>query len=224
MSNAAPRTARLRSDRPWVGVTAILLVLIVMLSSMTFSYAAIGATAEWSGAFEGLQWIAPLFIDGAILTYTVSLTVNEWRRAKPRIIRRTRRTLRAFTGLSVVLNAAHAGAHWDWDFTRYEAWFGALIAISAPIAALLSAEEVVQLAFSHPDDEAPTAQVPAAEEVIAVETPTAPLPYALEQEPHRAEAAAPEPDGWADFDYLHEPAPPEYPAVVGGGTDTYRPM
>lgn len=187
------RTARLSPDRPWVGGAAIILVMLVMLSSMVFSYVGIAEAAAWTGVPIGIHAIAPIFIDGAIITYTVSLTIFEWRREGRRTIRHTRRVLWGFTALSVGLNFAHTASYWAWDFTIREAWFGSLISIAAPIAALLSAEEVVRLAFrrhaEHLEDvqsseaereTAPAAEVAPTEELQgdepAVATIDAPLP------------------------------------------------
>lgn len=147
MTDKPQRTALIRPDRPAVAVFAIILVMIVMTASMVFSYDAIADAATWSGPTEGINWIAPIFIDGAIIMYSISLTIFEWRREDIKTVRHTRRVLRGFTLLSVTLNFAHAASYWKWDFTVYEAWFGALIAVAAPIAALLSAEEIVRLAF-----------------------------------------------------------------------------
>lgn len=161
---AAKRTAQISPDRLTVGFFAILLVIIVMASSMVFSYVGIAEAAAWTGVPFGIHVIAPIFIDGAIITYTVSLTIFEWRREDRRMIRHTKRVLRGFTALSVVLNFAHTASYWRWDFTAYEAWFGTLISISAPVAALLSAEEVVRLAFRRRTVAASEAHSPVASE------------------------------------------------------------
>ncbi len=82
-----------------------------------------------------------LFIDGPILMYTTALAIYRARHDTATVVRRTRRRLWAFTFASVLLNAAHASAFWQWDYTRMEAWFGTLVAALAPLAALLSAED-----------------------------------------------------------------------------------
>ena len=143
------RTAQISPDRFGVGIFAIFLVAIIMLASMVFSYVSIAEAGQWTHVPYGMHWLAPIFIDGAILTYTVSLAIFESREEDASTIRRTRSILWGFTGLSVVVNFAHAASGWDWDFTVLEAWIGCIIAISAPIAALLSAEEVVRLTFKH---------------------------------------------------------------------------
>lgn len=182
------RTAQISPDRLTVGFFAISLVVIVMSSSMVFSYVGIAEAAAWTGVPFGIHVIAPIFIDGAIITYTVSLTIFEWRREDPKTIRHTKRVLRGFTALSVGLNFAHTASFWQWDFTAYEAWFGALISISAPIAALLSAEEVVRLAFRR-----------------------RPLPVTADQPAEAAPAKAPEPSPEPTAD---APSIPVHPAIV----------
>lgn len=170
------RTAQISPDRLAVGFFAISLVVIVMSSSMVFSYVGIAEAAAWTGVPFGIHVIAPIFIDGAIITYTVSLTIFEWRREDRHTIRHTKRVLRGFTLLSVGLNFAHTASFWQWDFTVYEAWFGALISVAAPIAALLSAEEVVRLAFRrHAPSRPATSEAPAMAEVPAP-TPPEDLP------------------------------------------------
>ncbi|MBN9214116.1 MAG: DUF2637 domain-containing protein [Microbacterium sp.] len=206
------RTAQISPDRLAVGFFAISLVVIVMSSSMVFSYVGIAEAAAWTGVPFGIHVIAPVFIDGAIITYTVSLTIFEWRREDPHTIRHTKRVLRGFTLLSVVLNFAHTASYWEWDFTVYEAWFGTLISVAAPIAALLSAEEVVRLAFRRrgavdepvaapetavPEPAVVPLEMPAAEETAPVErtvplvvppAPPQPEPAAAEEESVVAEA------------------------------------
>lgn len=183
------RTAQVSPDRLGVGVFAIILVIIVMTSSMVFSYVGIAEAAVWTGVPFGIHVIAPIFIDGAIITYTVSLTIFEWRREDRGTIRHTKRVLRGFTALSVGLNFAHTASVWQWNFTVYEAWFGALISVSAPIAALLSAEEVVRLAFRRRVE--PQDLSVAAEEVPAVED-VAETVEGAEPAPVTPAAAAPE--------------------------------
>nr|WP_087132594.1 DUF2637 domain-containing protein [Microbacterium esteraromaticum]SJN43425.1 Phage excisionase \ len=148
MSETRPhRTARVSPDRFWVAILAIVLVTVIMVASFVFSYVAIMDSGRWAGAVGWVQALAPLFIDGAIVTYTLALAIYESRGEDRKVRRRTRRRLWAYTLASVVLNAAHAAAFWDWDFSRMEAWFGVLIAVLAPLAALGAAEEVMHLAF-----------------------------------------------------------------------------
>lgn len=159
------RTAQISPDRWVVGVFAVVLVSIIMIASMAFSYVAIAEAGAWAGV-PGLGWIAPIFIDGAIIAYTVSLSVFEARRAPKRTIRFSRTVLWGFSLLSVVLNFAHTASFWAWDFSQREAWFGCLIAVSAPIAALLSAEEAVRLVFKRMSEPAVAGADAEAEAVV----------------------------------------------------------
>lgn len=144
------RAAQINPDRFWVGVLAIALVTVIMLASYIFSFAAIAEAGGWTGVPLTIAWLAAVFIDGPILTYTVSLVVLERRGESRRGLRRTRFFLYAFTSVSVILNFAHAGSFWGWDYGQMEAWFGALMAVAAPLAALAASEEVVRLAFAKP--------------------------------------------------------------------------
>ncbi|WP_433673923.1 DUF2637 domain-containing protein [Microbacterium gorillae] len=164
MAAAESRAAQINPDRFWVGILAIVLVTIIMLASYIFSFAAIAEAGGWTGVPLALAWLAAVFIDGPILTYTVSLVILERRAESRRGLRRTRFFLYAFTCASVVLNFAHTGSYWQWDYTKMEAWFGALMAVAAPLAALASSEEVVRLAFAKPKS---GGQQAAADDVIA---------------------------------------------------------
>lgn len=148
MTNSFRTTARISPDRFFIGAGAITLVSIIMLASYVFSYTALRAAAVWSGVPEWATYLAPVFLDGALLTYSVSRAVFKWR-GEHRDAHRTLWFLLFFTGISVAINAAHAASEWGWNFTAYETWFGVLIGVSAPIAALISAEEVVRLSFSN---------------------------------------------------------------------------
>jgi heme/copper-type cytochrome/quinol oxidase subunit 2 len=221
------RTAKINPDRRFVGVLAICLVTIVMGSSMVFSYVAIAEAAQWTGV-PGVWWVAPIFIDGAIITYTVSLMVFEWRMEPRKTIRHTVRVLRAFTFMSVALNFAHTASFWAWDFTIYEAWFGSLIAVCAPIAALLSAEEGVRLMFKRrrPSEQAEHEALEAAlerEKLAAVAEltsmfgqpeQTAPAEVAV-HEPVASPPVAPAPVN---------PEPALTPALVGAGSVSSAPV
>lgn len=162
------RAAQVSPDRFWVGVLAVGLVTVIMAASYVFSFTAIAQAGAWTGVPGGVHWLAAVFIDGAILTYTVSLAVFQARGQDRRTLARTRLFLYTFTAASVALNFAHTGAYWRWDFTHMDAWFGALMAVSAPLAALAASEEVCRLAFTTGRDRAATGPETA--------TPAAPTP------------------------------------------------
>ena len=151
---SSPRTARISPDRRGVGISVIVLVAIIMAAGYVFSFATIADAALWAGVPESAEWVrftAPIFIDGAIITYTTAYAVHQWRRETAHA-RYARRILYFFTIVSVLVNGAHAASSWLWDFARYEAWVGVLIAIMAPIASLFSAEQMIKLAFEQGED------------------------------------------------------------------------
>lgn len=148
------RSARISPDRPSIGIIAIILVFVVMLASMTYSFTALRDAARWSDAPEWALFLAPVFIDGSILAYTLALSIFRWR-GEPAEARSALRLLRAFTMFSAIVNGMHAASFWEWDYTRYEMWGGITIAALAPVAALFSAEQIIRLVFKRdPNDEA----------------------------------------------------------------------
>ena len=187
------KTARISPDRLIIGVGAITLVSLIMLASYVFSYTALQAAAVWTGVPLWATYLAPVFLDGALLTYSISRAVFKWR-GEFRDANRTLLFLLLFTGISVAINAAHAASFWRWNFSNYETWFGILIGISAPIAALISAEEVVRLSFTH--DSHLLGKVTEAEELERVEDSA---PSATNSLP------------WVDEDQIYEPTPEYMP-------------
>jgi uncharacterized membrane protein YkvI len=142
--HAPPKDARVSPDHPAVGVAAIFLVVIVMAAAMVFSFTALTAAAAWTHAPTWAHPLAAVFLDGAIVVYSISYAIFRWRGQDTK---RTLAILIAFTIVSCTVNVIHAGAGWMWDLSKMEAWGGMLIAGAAPIAALLAAEEVTRLAF-----------------------------------------------------------------------------
>jgi hypothetical protein len=95
-----------------------------------------------------LQWLPALFIDAAILAYTISLVVFK---ARGDSTWRTLLGLSGFAAVSVIANIAHTISYWDGNFTDFRAWIGVIVTASAPIAVLLASEEISRLAFEEPN-------------------------------------------------------------------------
>lgn len=144
------KTARINPDAKPVLFTAVALVTLLMVSSFTVSFSGIYDVSAWTGLPVVLQWLPALFIDAAILAYTISLIVFK---ARGESVWRTLVGLSAFAGISVVANIAHTMAFWSGEFTDFRAWIGVLITASAPIAVLLASEEITRLAFEKPEAE-----------------------------------------------------------------------
>jgi hypothetical protein len=143
------KSARINPDAIPVLATAVVLVGVLMVSSFIVSFNGLYDVAQWTGLPVFLQWLPALFIDAAILAYTISLVVF---RARGESVWRTTLALIAFAGISVVANIAHTVSFWDGELTDFRAWIGVLITAAAPIAVLLAAEEITRLAFELPKD------------------------------------------------------------------------
>jgi hypothetical protein len=143
------KSARINPDAIPVLATAVVLVGILMISSFIVSFNGLYDVAQWTGLPVFLQWLPALFIDAAILAYTISLVVF---RARGESVWRTTLALIAFAGISVIANIAHTVSFWDGQLTDFRAWIGVLITAAAPIAVLLAAEEITRLAFELPKD------------------------------------------------------------------------
>ena len=139
--------SRINPDATPVLLTAIALVSILMISSFIVSFSGIYTVSAWTGLPPFLQWLPALFIDAAILAYTISLVVLK---ARGDSVWRTFLGLIAFASMSVAANIAHTLAFWDGELTDYRAWMGVAITASAPIAVLLASEEITRLAFRKP--------------------------------------------------------------------------
>jgi hypothetical protein len=145
--NTERKTARINPDAIPVLATAVVLVGILMISSFVVSFSGIYEVSSWTGLPVFLQWLPALFIDAAILAYTIALVVFK---ARGESTLRTVIALIAFAGISVVANIAHTVSFWDGELTDFRAWIGVLITAAAPIAVLLAAEEIARLAFEAP--------------------------------------------------------------------------
>jgi hypothetical protein len=138
---------RLNPDSIKVLVTAVSLVSLLMVSSFIVSFSGIYTVSAWTGLPVFLQWLPALFIDAAILAYTISLVVFK---ARGESVWRTMLGLIIFAGMSVVANITHTLAFWDGSLLDYRAWMGVAITASAPIAVVLASEEITRLAFAKP--------------------------------------------------------------------------
>lgn len=141
------KSARINPDSIPVLGTAVLLVAVLMISSFIVSFTGIYDVSEWTGIPQFIRWLPALFIDAAILAYTISLVVFK---ARGESVWRTMLGLIAFAGISVVANIAHTLSYWNGELTDFRAWIGVIITAAAPIAVLLAAEEMTRLAFQAP--------------------------------------------------------------------------
>jgi hypothetical protein len=138
---------RLNPDSTPVLVSAVALVFVLMASSFVVSFSGIYTVSAWTGLPEFLQWLPALFIDAAIIAYTISLIVFK---ARGESTFRTMLGLLGFASISVVANVMHTLDFWNGQVTDFRGWIGVMITASAPIAVLLASEEITRLAFAKP--------------------------------------------------------------------------
>lgn len=138
------KSVRLNPDSIPVLATAVALVAVLMVSSFAVSFSGIYEVSAWTGLPVILQWLPALFIDAAILAYTISLIVFK---ARGESVWRTMTGLGGFALLSVIANIAHTLSFWNGSLLDFRAWVGVAITASAPIAVLLASEEITRLAF-----------------------------------------------------------------------------
>jgi len=136
--------SRINPDSRGMLYLAVGLVFVLMGSSFAVSFSGIYDVSEFTGLPVWLQFMPALFIDAAILAYTISLFVFK---ARGESTWRTMAGLMGFALLSVLANIAHTLNFWEGDLADYRAWIGVAITASAPIAVLLASEEIARLAF-----------------------------------------------------------------------------
>lgn len=139
------KQARINPDAIPVLALAVALVGVLMVSSFVVSFSGIYDASEWTGLPEYFRWLPAIFIDAAILAYTIALIVFK---ARGESVWRTVAGLMGFAGISVIANIAHTVSYWNGELTDFRAWVGVAITASAPIAVLLASEEITRLAFA----------------------------------------------------------------------------
>ncbi len=148
---AAPKKKRnrLNLDSLFVLILTVVIVFALMVTSFIASFTAIIDVAKYTGLPTDWLWVFPVFIDMAILAYTLSLFIfthrgeSRWR---------TLLGLFGFALLSIAANVAHTVSFWDGNVANYQAWIGIILTASAPVAVLLASEEIGRLAFSAEDE------------------------------------------------------------------------
>ena len=136
---------RINPDSRPVLILAVALVFVLMVSSFVVSFFGIwSVSAETTNIPSPIAWIPALFLDAAILAYTISYFVFQ-ARGEPVI--RTRIALWIFAMLSVAANVADTVSIFTPETPWYEMAVGIGITASAPIAVVIAAEEIARLAF-----------------------------------------------------------------------------
>lgn len=120
----------------------IALIGAITLSTVTFmlSFAGLHDVAAWANIRPALRWAVPVFIDGAIIVYTVAVLVERGRGQTPWF---AWIALVAFTAVSVGANGSHAWAvH---ESITWQTWVGTLIAALPPLGQLAATHTIARL-------------------------------------------------------------------------------
>lgn len=141
--------ARINPDSRGTLWLALILVFVLMVSSFTVSFSGIWDISQYTGLPAIIQWVPALFIDAAILAYTISLFVFK---ARGESTWRTIAWLLGFAGISVAANVSHTLDYLQQTgVTDWRVWIGVAITASAPVAVLAASEEISRLAFKKID-------------------------------------------------------------------------
>ncbi|RUQ20910.1 DUF2637 domain-containing protein [Kocuria sp. HSID16901] len=146
---------RINPDSLYTLWFTVILICTLGLTSFMVSFNGLHDVAGWVGLPVWLRWAVPIFIDIAILAYSMAAVIH---RARGETVWPTWVTLGVFTALSVVANGAHALTRGE-GTTVAQSWIGAGIAAMAPVAVFAATEQLSRLAFAvreepRPQDEA----------------------------------------------------------------------
>ena len=136
-------TARVNPDTPTMVRFTLGLVALLGLVSFAVSFAGLSAVAQWAVLPHWLYWAMPVFIDGALVAYTMAYLIE---RARGESTWSSRTALFGFTAISWAANVAHVLGTSDLDQTT--TWVGAFMAGVAPIGVLAATHTVARIAVA----------------------------------------------------------------------------
>jgi hypothetical protein len=138
-------SARINPDTRPVVLATTGLIAFLGLVSFAVSFAGLSAVAEWAALPGYLRWAVPVFVDGALLAYTLAVLVQ---RARDESARFSWFALGSFTVVSVAANAAHVvGVR---DTSDWRTYAGAAIASLAPLGVFAATHTLASLAIARP--------------------------------------------------------------------------
>lgn len=135
---------RINPDSLYTLWFTVILICTLGLTSFMVSFNGLHDVAGWVGLPVWLRWAVPIFIDIAILAYSLAAVIH---RARGETVWPTWTTLGVFTLLSVIANGAHALSRGA-GTTAVQSWIGAGIAGMAPVAVFAATEQLSRLAFA----------------------------------------------------------------------------
>ncbi len=137
--------SRIDPDTRPVVLATVALVALLGGVSFAVSFAGLVAVAAWAELPASMHWAVPVFVDGALLAYTLAILVQ---RARGERTAFSWTALVGFTLVSVAANAAHVigtGDPGDW-----RTLVGAGMAALAPLGVLAATHTVADLAVARP--------------------------------------------------------------------------
>ncbi|WP_066217166.1 DUF2637 domain-containing protein [Arthrobacter woluwensis] len=177
---------RINPDSPRTLWFTVALVAFLAVASFMVSFAGLHEVATWAGLPSWLRWAVPVFVDVAILAYTLSVLIHRHRGEAtwPSWV-----ALSGFTVLSVIANAAHALSVTHENLLQ--AIVGAGVAAMAPVAVFAATEELGRLIIRHAHPAADEHET-VLQEVQPVATPARQIEASLVTEPHPEEGPSSE--------------------------------
>lgn len=142
-----PSPRRINPDSQRMLWVAVGLVGFVGCISFMVSFAGLVAVAEWAGLPPTMRWTVPIFIDTAILVYSIAVLIHRSRGDKTWA---SWISLAAFTFVSVLANVGHVLLIADPEIDIFRTWIGAVVAGMAPIGVFAATEELGRLAILRP--------------------------------------------------------------------------
>lgn len=143
------RTERINPDSMVTLWLTVGLVGFLAVASFMVSFTGLHEVAAWAGLPEWLRWAVPVFIDVAILAYTLAVLIHRHRGERTWA---SWLSLAGFTVFSMVANGAHALSipHPD----AGQQIIGAAVASLAPLAVFAATEQLGRLVIRRPEGKA----------------------------------------------------------------------
>ncbi|MGY4543604.1 hypothetical protein ACVWY0_003544 [Arthrobacter sp. UYNi723] len=148
------KTDRINPDSMATLWLTVCLVGFLAVASFMVSFTGLHEVAAWAGLPVWLRWAVPVFIDVAILAYTLAVLIHRHRGERTWA---SWISLGGFTVFSMVANAAHALSIPHPDFGQQI--IGAAIASLAPLAVFAATEQLGRLVIGRPDAGEPAAKL-----------------------------------------------------------------
>ena len=160
-------------NQRWFVVFLLFLFGAILMASIVWSFNAIVEMSSWMAPNDNLRWLPAVFLDMAIIGYSLTLAVFRFRESK-RVLERakaglpplttasgrpknkiwmTRTGLMVSTGFSVIANATHTLDYWDGDLSTYQSWIGIGLSAAIPVLAFWATEDIIRIAFAGPESD-----------------------------------------------------------------------